>query len=278
MDDLSDIYREIDEDFRDYHECFLIDEDPAIGKLMTLKYEHSLRVAGNCGRLAQALGLGAREATLARVAGLLHDIGRFEQLRDYGTFDDALSGDHGLLGREALANTGFLEPFATPEQLAVLAAVAAHNRRSPDETFPDPLSRELAHLVRDADKLDRLRIVAGKLADPAAADALAARFATKSDGDEPPRPADIAPGLACDIRALRPAGRFAARTLAEFLLSQASWTLGFHHPAAHALASADGHLAQILDAVPASETASELITAIKQHNEQKSKNLNPQQP
>ena len=67
--------------------------DCSDGKIK-LKIDHTYRVAGLCRRIASSLGLNDAEAGLAWVIGMLHDIGRFEQLRKYGTFSDAESIDH----------------------------------------------------------------------------------------------------------------------------------------------------------------------------------------
>ena len=53
-----------------------------------LKFTHSLRVSAWCERLAKALHLSQDDVDLAWLIGVLHDIGRFEQLREYHTCID----------------------------------------------------------------------------------------------------------------------------------------------------------------------------------------------
>lgn len=67
-----------------------------------LKIEHTYRVSELCESIAQSLHLDAKNCSLAWLLGMLHDIGRFEQLRNYGTFNDARSIDHALYGAEIL--------------------------------------------------------------------------------------------------------------------------------------------------------------------------------
>lgn len=55
---------------------------------MNLKYAHSLRVAALSERIAQSLSMEKEDIDLAWLIGILHDIGRFEQLRRYQTFFD----------------------------------------------------------------------------------------------------------------------------------------------------------------------------------------------
>ena len=57
--------------------------------MIRLKIEHTFRVADLCGRIAGSLGMAGGPLDLAWFLGLLHDIGRFEQVRRYGTFFDA---------------------------------------------------------------------------------------------------------------------------------------------------------------------------------------------
>lgn len=56
---------------------------------IALKLDHSLRVAQVCRRIAQSEGFSGQDCNLAWLVGLLHDIGRFEQLRRWNTFSDA---------------------------------------------------------------------------------------------------------------------------------------------------------------------------------------------
>ena len=51
-----------------------------------LKVEHSKRVAENARLIAGYNGFSKSMVVLAEVCGLLHDIGRYRQLKKYGTF------------------------------------------------------------------------------------------------------------------------------------------------------------------------------------------------
>ena len=67
-----------------------------------LKIDHTYRVAELCERIAKAEQMEKTEVDLAWLLGMLHDVGRFEQLRRYGTFSDADSIDHAALGADIL--------------------------------------------------------------------------------------------------------------------------------------------------------------------------------
>lgn len=145
--------------------------------LIALKIAHTYRVAAIAERIARASGLSPEDVDLAWLCGLLHDIGRFEQVRRWNTFRDAASTSHALLGcevlwgpRERLGTPIDPEPGspATPrirdfvgdasEDELLRAAIAYHSDyRVPAEL--DERTRAFAELLRDADKIDILRTV-----------------------------------------------------------------------------------------------------------------------
>ena len=76
-----------------------------------LKIDHTYRVAALCERIANSLSLPPQDVDLAWLCGLLHDVGRFEQLRRYGTFIDAKSIDHALMSVTVLFEEGRLRDY-----------------------------------------------------------------------------------------------------------------------------------------------------------------------
>lgn len=130
------------------------DRSPALA----IKAEHCRRVAGEAGGLSADLHWPLPEQRLAQAAGWLHDIGRFSQFAEFGTFSDVASVDHGARGAAVLQESGWLSEIPSDEAKALVTAVRYHNRRS---IPPDVRGPCLAHLklIRDADKLDILRFV-----------------------------------------------------------------------------------------------------------------------
>lgn len=144
---------------------------------IALKVEHTLRVAELCERIAREAGFTPAGTDLAWLCGLLHDIGRFEQLRRWNTFSDAASTSHAALGVEVLfgneGDTGvadddgnaagtigiihrFIDPNDELEEV-IRAAVGFHS----DYRLPEDLNvrtHAICDVVRDADKLDILRV------------------------------------------------------------------------------------------------------------------------
>ena len=76
-----------------------------------LKIDHPYRVAALCDRIAQSLALPPEDVDLAWLSGILHDVGRFEQLRRYNTFIDAQSVSHAALSVAVLFDEGRIRDY-----------------------------------------------------------------------------------------------------------------------------------------------------------------------
>ena len=125
-----------------------------------LKYDHTYRVADFCEQIARVQGLCEADIDLAWVLGMFHDIGRFEQVRRYGTFQDKDSVNHAALSADLLFCDGYAKLFlnADEEEMKLMdTAVRFHNIY----ILPEKLTeRELlfCNILRDADKIDILRV------------------------------------------------------------------------------------------------------------------------
>ena len=123
-----------------------------------LKYIHTGKVAENGERIARSLELPQEDAELAWEIGMLHDIGRFEQLRRYGTFMDSESIDHAEFGADLLFKEKLIEQFENDSSKYDLIETARryHSRYR----LPEGLSereRMFCDIIRDADKADIFR-------------------------------------------------------------------------------------------------------------------------
>lgn len=140
--------------FADYVKNYNV-EDPKV----KLKIDHTYRVAGFCQKIAASLELSQEEVDLAWFCGLLHDVGRFEQLRNYGTFIDAQSIDHAIYGAEILFDQGRIRDYVEDcsEDDFIRKVVSCHSAyRIPEEY--DERTVLFANILRDADKVDILRV------------------------------------------------------------------------------------------------------------------------
>ncbi|MBQ7840815.1 MAG: HD domain-containing protein [Lachnospiraceae bacterium] len=124
-----------------------------------LKIIHTLAVADVMKRLTDELKLTERQAYLAHLCAMFHDIGRFEQVMRYNTFLDHLSVNHAELGCEVLQQEKILGELTPKEQQMVLTAISNHNRFQIEKGL-DEETLLLCKLIRDADKCDIFRVFA----------------------------------------------------------------------------------------------------------------------
>lgn len=127
-----------------------------------IKAEHIFRVADNSKKIAKSLNLDEENTKLAELIGLLHDIGRFEQVRRYNTFADRMSEDHADLGIKILKENNFIREFIEDDKYdeIIIKAIKNHNKyRIQDQLEGTELLH--AQIIRDADKLDIFNIIIG---------------------------------------------------------------------------------------------------------------------
>lgn len=119
------------------------------------KYEHTYRVCKQSLEISKSINLDEEDTNLAYLIALLHDIGRFEQLRQYNSFNDATSIDHALLGCHILFDEGLINEFLCDRSYdeIIRKAIFNHNKYGITE---DMSERELMHskIIRDSDKID----------------------------------------------------------------------------------------------------------------------------
>lgn len=131
-----------------------------------LKIDHTYRVAEICERIAVSIGLEAREVQIAWLIGMLHDIGRFEQVRIYNTFSDAQSIDHAHFGADLLFKEGLIDSYlhgcegialSQDDLRTIELAIRNHSAYRVEDGLTE---KELifCNIIRDADKIDILRV------------------------------------------------------------------------------------------------------------------------
>lgn len=208
---------------------------------IALKIEHTYHVAEACDAVAREQGWSTEDIDLAWLCGLLHDMGRFEQLRRWDTFKDAESMSHAALGvgvlfgenpADAPAVTSIRDFIDDPaEDELIRASIAYHSDfRLPAQL--DERTRRFCDIVRDGDKIDIMRTIADSTVDTILKvdeDAfLASRFSTPALAafderrcvarDERNEPADYLVGLICFMFELvYPASRALERRAGRYL-------------------------------------------------------------
>ncbi len=133
--------------------------DPEDTKI-ALKIAHTYRVADCCEQIARSIGLSDEDVEFAWLSGMLHDVGRFEQVRRYNTFIDSESVDHAEFGADLLFGPerlidGYVDDRSKDSMMETV--IRQHNKyRIAPEVEGDTLV--FCNILRDADKIDILRV------------------------------------------------------------------------------------------------------------------------
>ena len=219
---------------------------------VSLKIAHTYRVAQISERIAKTVINEQHIATdFAWLLGLLHDIGRFEQITRYGTFKDVLSVDHAELGADILFHDNLFDTIVSREDLALtsekfhtMKAVAetvirSHNKLKLPEDI-SPQAKTYAKILRDADKIDIFRVLTEPPYDERNLTGLTVR-------DEI---------MQC-VKEHRCVPRVVQYNELEALISQCCMAFELEYPESRAIVAEQGYLNKLLD------QDSELLTVVE---------------
>lgn len=232
-----------------------IGETPAAQRNYDLKINHTRLVRANMERLAANLQLNPEERALASAIAICHDVGRFPQFRDYGTFNDATSTNHASLAVATLKSEGILDPVADERRSVLLQAVALHNVFTLPKNL-DPLVRRFAMMIRDADKLDIWRVLLDYCTSKPHERASAVIWELPDTGY-------------CSDRALKEvaAGRLLQRSLLvtadDFKLLQLSWVFDLNFDESFRILAERGYIEALTDLLPAQPGCREAVEAVE---------------
>lgn len=125
---------------------------------INLKIVHTYGVVACCEEIAKRMGLGKEDTDLAKMIGLLHDIGRFEQLKRFNSFNPGTM-NHAKYGAEVLFEEGMIRKFVKDDRWDDIIRTAI-DRHSDFiiEGVEDERTLMHAKIIRDADKLDNCRV------------------------------------------------------------------------------------------------------------------------
>ena len=224
MTALSELVRLYDGYVDTYREA-----DGRLPSMMELKRVHTAKVVENAEAIADGEAFSAEERELALAAALLHDTGRYEQLKRYNTFRDSESVDHAVFSHDIVKAKGWVDDER------VLKAVLCHNRRElPDDL--DPIGRKVAETVRDADKLDIFRVLENQVETTDWRGDSRAFWNLKVSA--PPSPEVVSA-----IGERRPVDYQYIKSLADFVLIQVGWMIsGLCFKTSMKLCRGRGHL------------------------------------
>lgn len=146
-------YEQAKEAFEEYLQGY-DKEDPKI----KLKWIHTYGVVDCATRIAENEKMSEEDIELAKVIALLHDIGRFEQIKRYQSFNDD-NIDHASLAIKCLFDEGHIRDFGIEKEYDALIkeAIALHSLYKVPDIRQLQIKKHVL-LIRDADKLDNFRV------------------------------------------------------------------------------------------------------------------------
>lgn len=123
-----------------------------------LKVVHTYHVSENARKIAEKLNLNEEDIELAELIGLLHDIGRFEELKITNELN-SVKFNHAMHGSKMLFEQGLIKNFIEDRQYdeIIKKAIENHSKLEIEKGLDE---RTLLHskIIRDADKLDNYRV------------------------------------------------------------------------------------------------------------------------
>lgn len=126
---------------------------------INLKAVHTYCVVEAADAICRGEQFGKEDHELALLIALLHDIGRFEQLKKFKSFNDKLF-NHADFGVKVLFEDGMIEEFIEDRQYdeIIRKAIQYHSVFALPENGLTERERLHCQIIRDADKLDNFRV------------------------------------------------------------------------------------------------------------------------
>lgn len=128
-------------------------------KEINIKISHTYHVVDLANKLAKSLELSQEETELVKIIALLHDLGRFIQYVEVGSYNDVKTKtDHAKLANNYLFNEGYIRDFIKTNQYDELIkkAIFNHNKYKIEKKLTKE-ERFYAKFIRDVDKIDIYR-------------------------------------------------------------------------------------------------------------------------
>jgi len=228
-----------------------------------VKEEHTQNVRKNIRLLCEGLSMDEGRTWVAEAVALFHDIGRFPQYREYGTFRDKESVNHAALSAKILLDEGLLAGLPEPEQQVIMHAVTLHNVLN----VPAGLSGDdllFTRLIRDADKLDIWRVFVEYYRMPEA---------DRSDvvGLSLPETAVCTPAVLDALTRGEMVRHDMISSQNDFKLLQLSWVFDLNFPTSFQLMSKRRYVEQLAAMLPKGGDVERAVDSVQKYVERKKK-------
>lgn len=220
-------------------------EAPGFEDWIALKNKHTQRVCHIITQIGCSLHLPDEDLLLAGAVALLHDVGRFRQIKLYGTFNDRNSENHATLGIKVLNELEVLKLVAKGDADIIVKAVELHNLRDLPNDLPDRILL-FAQLIQDADKLDIIRLFTLHYC------GTSCEYGTVLDTNLPDTQGYNAE-LVEDILAERLGNYKDVKNRSDRKLLHLSWVFGIHFNFTLSEIERGGYVSKIIESLPCSD-------------------------
>lgn len=209
-----------------------------------LKIIHTEAVVSIMDKICEQRHLPEHTRALSFLCAQFHDIGRFEQLKQFNTFLDHISVNHAALSCSILEENKILDELPENDKRKILVAIENHNKLEIDSSVfsaikdaRDPQTLEdarecleLCRLIRDADKCDIFRV-----------------FAMEDMNDVIGVPEEslvsetISPAVLCAIREHRSVDKTIRKTHLDYWISFLGYFFDMNYPESIEIARSQGY-------------------------------------
>ena len=225
-------------------------------KNILIKVSHTEHVCQDIQTIVRGLSSEENTARLAEAIALFHDIGRFRQYREYRTFRDALSVNHGKLGEEVLTEEKILQGLPPGEQDLIAHSVRYHNAYGLPRADRQKLF--FLKLIRDADKLDIFRVFIAYYEGPPEERASATAFGIP----DTPEYSDV---MLAAMMNRKVASYSNIRTENDFRLMKLSWVFDIHYQGTLRLLHERGLIDRIARGLPRDEKIISAVALLREY-------------
>ena len=226
-----------------------------------IKKDHTLRVADNVQQLSAHLGLNDFEEKATMLAAVFHDIGRFPQIAQYNTLNDAVSADHAQVAVDVLKEKNLLSKWNEGLQEVVYRIILLHNRFELPASLADQ-ELLLARVLRDADKLDIFKV-------------LTDYYSRKNNPPnhmltwELPKSSQISQGVVKEVLSGKLVSKKEVKNESDVKIMQMSWIYDINFKYTIGLIFRNRYMEKIYDSLPKNDQVIEIYRKLKVYAENK---------
>lgn len=226
-----------------------------------IKKEHTHRVVSNTRNLAGALNLTPDEEQAVVLAAVFHDIGRFRQMAEFSTLDDSVSLDHAELAVEIVKEKNYLKAVGDELQGLVYSTIRHHSKPELPRNIGGT-ELLLARLLRDADKMDILKVLSRYYADRS-------QPVNHMLTWELPPSTKVSPAVAKEILAGKIVPKKEVKNEADVKILQLSWVFDINFKPSMEIILRNRYLEAIYNSLPKNDQVFEIYRKVKVFAENK---------